>query len=115
MFKEVILYGAPRLVAISFARASALALSGCNTVVSDINKVTGALTSPQAQQAVANLKSGSQAFICAVNGVAVVYANVATAIGEGKAAIHDANTILVISSALCASLGGSVTGTAVVP
>ena len=94
--------------------AIAFALAGCNSAVSNINAVTGALTSPQAQQAVANLKAGSQAIVCAVNGVAAAYDQIAVAVGEGKAAIKDANNIYTVSSVLCKSLGGTVTGTGVV-
>ena len=92
----------------------AFALSGCNSAVSNINAVTGALTSPQAQQAVANLKAGSQATICVVSGLAAAYDQIAVAVDEGKAAIKDANNIYTVSSVLCKSLGGTVTGTGVV-
>ena len=92
----------------------AFALSGCNSAVSNINAVTGALTSPQAQQAVANIKAGSQAFVCVVNGLAAAYDQIAVAVDEGKAAIKDANNIYTVSSVLCKSLGGTVTGTGVV-
>ena len=96
------------------AVAIAFALAGCNSAVSNINAVTGALTSPQAQQAVANLKAGSQDFICVVNGLAAAYDQIAVAVDEGKAAIKDANNIYTVSSVLCKSLGGTVTGTGVV-
>ena len=100
---------------LALAAACALALAGCNTVVADINAVSGALTSPQTTQAVANLKAGSQAIVCAINGAAVVYDQVVTTIKAGKATIRDANNILTVSSAVCTGLGGVPTGVAVVP
>ena len=110
MFKEI--YPGYKLAVIGL---SALALSGCNSVVSNINAVSGALTSPQTTQAVANLKAGSQAIVCAINGAAVVYDNVVTTIKAGKATIQDANNILTVSSAICTGLGGVPTGVATVP
>jgi Ca2+/Na+ antiporter len=92
----------------------ALALSGCNAV-DNINSVTGALSSPQATQAAANLKAGAQAIVCAVNGASAAYNQIAIAIKEGKAAINDANNILTVTTVLCKSLGGVPSGVATVP
>ena len=111
MFKEI----DPGFGKLALAAACALALSGCSKVVADINAVSGALTSPQTTQAIANLKAGSQAIVCGINSADVVYDNVVTTIKAGKATIQDANTILTVTSDVCTGLGGVPNGTAVVP
>ncbi|MCW2317960.1 hypothetical protein M2322_003525 [Rhodoblastus acidophilus] len=104
--------------------ACALALSGCSAdkVASDINTVNAALTSPKAQQAVANLKAGSAAFVCAISAGAANAAAIEAAINAGRAkpvissqAVATTQTVYAVSRALCSQLGGVVTGTATVP
>lgn len=99
---------------LSLCAVMATPLAGCNSVTNDINSVTGALSSPQATQAAANLKAGSQAIVCAVNGAAAAYDQIAIAIKEGKAAVNDANNILTVTKTLCTALGGVPSGTVTV-
>jgi PBP1b-binding outer membrane lipoprotein LpoB len=92
-----------------------LALSGCSQVVSDINSVTGALSSPQATQAAANLKAGATALICDVGSVADLTAAIEAQVKAGKAAIRDSENVYVIAGSVCSTLGGTVVGPVIVP
>lgn len=91
-----------------------LGLAGCSQVVSGINSVTGALTSPAANKAAANLKTGTTALVCFVGGVSALTNNIASQVNAGAALIKDSTEVYVISSNICAALGGTVTGTSIV-
>ena len=71
------------------ALALAASLAGCAQIASGINAVNGALTSPAANQAVANLKSGSQAILCAVANTAAVAGALEQAVNSGQAIVKD--------------------------
>jgi hypothetical protein len=96
-----------------------LGLAGCangvNAIATDINTLTGALSSPAATQAAANLKAGAQAVLCDISSAANVGVQLAQAVSAKQAIIKDAQTVYVVSSTLCAALGGNTIGTAVVP
>ena len=102
---------------LTLAAACALALSGCNTagVVSDINAVSGALTSPQSQQALANLKAGSTAIICGVASVAQLGSKLSIPGHNGQVLIADAQTLYTDTAATCAFLGGTPGALGTVP
>lgn len=99
--------------------AIALSLSGCagaiTTATNDINALTGALSSPQATQAAANLKAGMTALLCDVGDVAALASAIETQVKAGKAAIKDTQTLYVISGDTCLTLGGQVIGPTTVP
>ncbi|MGD1035903.1 MAG: hypothetical protein ABR878_01665 [Roseiarcus sp.] len=98
--------------------ALALGLAGCasavNTAVSDINSLTGALSSPAATQAAANLKAGAKALACDVSGASALADQIAAAVKAGTAVIRDASSVYVVSSDVCAALGGAPIGPAIV-
>lgn len=89
-------------------------LCGCAQVASGINQVNGALTSPAANQAVANLKAGAQAIVCSIANISAVATQINADVKAGSAVIKDTQTVYVVSSDVCKALGGTVTGTAVV-
>jgi len=103
------------------AGAFALALSACSvtTAVNDINSLTGALSSPAANQAAANLKAGAQAVACTVADVDIVAQEIELNVTVPKAyavAIkRDTTSIYVVSTAACAFFGGTAIGTQTVP
>jgi len=101
-------------ISITASLVVGIALSGCS-VTSGINSITGALTSPAANQAVANLKAGSQAVLCTIAGLANETNAVATAVNAKQAIIVDSQTAYVISGSLCTALGGTVGATVTVP
>jgi hypothetical protein len=101
----------------SLAFVATVALSGCNTTsaVNAINSVTGALSSPAASTAANNLKVGATALICDVGDASALTNQIATQIGAGRALIKDSENVYVISSTVCAALGGAVVGQGLVP
>jgi len=94
---------------------AALSLAGCAQIANGINEVSSALTSPQTTQAVANLKAGSQAILCAVADVSAVGEALTNALKAKQAIVADAQDVYVVSGALCVSLGGKVVSTVTVP
>jgi hypothetical protein len=90
--------------------ALALTLSGC----AQFERFTTYLASPQTTQAVANLRAGAQALVCAISNIANVTAQVEMAVDAGEAVIGNTGRVYVASAIVCASLGGVVTGTATV-
>jgi len=88
---------------------------GAASVASGVNAVSGALSSPAATQAAANLKAGAAAIACDVSSASTVWTQINAAIAAGKAITRDAQTIYAVSSILCTSLGGTVLGPEVVP
>jgi hypothetical protein len=105
--------------ALAGAFACALSLAGCNAtkVASDINTVNAALTSPAAQQAVANAKAIGMTAACVISGdaakVQALNAALAPLVSAKQAKlmarVNNAVAIVgVVNSALCANLGGSV-------
>jgi len=107
------------LASIVLAGAFALALGACSQVVSGINDVTAALSSPAANQAAANLKAGAAAVACTVADVDTVAQQIELNVTVPKAyavAIkRDTNSIWVVSNAACAFFGGTSIGTEKVP
>lgn len=89
--------------------------SGCAQISSGINSVTGALSSPSANTAIANLKAGGQALLCAVANTAAVSGAIANAVNANQAIIRDSQNIYVISSDLCTVFGGKVVSTVTLP
>jgi hypothetical protein len=120
-----------RLLAAALALA---ALAGCSSLNIDksaaaltngINSVTSALTSPQANQAVANLEAGSTAIICNIQAGATEALTVEAAFASGSAAAIDpkstlgkiyetTSTVVAVSAAVCTGLRGTVGGKAYV-
>ena len=88
---------------------------GCAQMAAGINEVNAALTSPAANKAVANLKAGSQAILCAVANVAAISGALETAVSAGQAAVRDSQDVYVVSGTLCLALGGTVISTVTVP
>lgn len=84
-------------------------------VACNLNADAGALSSPAANQAVANIKAGAKAIVCAVPSVAQIADQIAQQTKAGQVAIKDAQTVYAVSSTVCAALGGTSTGTATVP
>jgi hypothetical protein len=107
------------IASIVLAGAFALALCSCAQVVSDINAVTGALSSPAANQAAANLKAGAAAVACTVASVDQVIQEVENDVGVPSkyAAVikRDTKTVYVVSAAACAYFGGTSAGPVTVP
>ena len=107
------------VASIVLAGAFALALCSCAQVVSDINSLTGALSSPAANQAAANLKAGAAAVACTVASVDQVVQEVENDVGVPSkyAAVikRDTKTVYVVSEAACAYFGGTYAGTVTVP
>jgi hypothetical protein len=95
--------------------ALAASLGGCNSIASGINSITGALSSPQAAQAVANLKAGNQALLCALADVTAVAAVLDQQIKAGAALYKDSSDAYVVSGTICLALGGQVIGSVTVP
>ena len=92
-----------------------MTLSGCAQIANGINQVNGALTSPAANQAIANLKVGSQALLCALANASAIAGPLETAVNSGQAAVKDTQDVYVVSATLCAALGGSVIATVTIP
>ena len=101
------------------ALVCALSLAGCNAtkVAGDINTINAALTSPAAQQAVANARALGMTAACLISGSAAkaqaLNAALAPLLSAKQAAgltrINNVEAIVgVVNSALCAQLGGSV-------
>ncbi len=99
----------PTLASVMIACA-ALGLGGC----AEVEKVGDFLTNPKTVQAVATLKAGASAFICSVADAALVAQQVEAAISAGQSVQGTDGKLYVSSSIVCASLGGTVTGTGVV-
>ena len=93
----------------------AIPLAGCSSVVSQINSVTSALSSPQATQAAANLKSGATALICFVGDTAALASAIEQQVSAGKAAIRDSENVYVVTGSVCATLGGQIVAPVIVP
>ena len=85
---------------------------GCASELAKFNSIVG---SPQATQAVANLKAGSQAILCTIAGLANETSAIATAVNAKQAIIRDSQTAYVISGSLCLQLGGTVGASVTVP
>ena len=92
-----------------------MTLSGCAQIANGINQINAALTSPAANQAVANLKAGSQALLCGVANVSAVAGSVEAAVRSGQAIVRDTQDIYVVSGTLCYALGGSIIAAVTVP
>ncbi len=102
--------------------ALAFSLAGCNgvtTLTNDINAVTGALSSPAANQAAANLRAGAQAIACSVANVAALVKQIESGVQipskYAVAIVRDTNTVYVVSTDACAFFGGQSLGPEVVP
>ncbi|MBS1725017.1 MAG: hypothetical protein JSS66_18920 [Armatimonadetes bacterium] len=92
-----------------------MALAGCQSSGLDgFQKFVDFLSSPQTTQAVANLQAGSRALVCALSNAAAVATQVEQAVEAGEAAIGTTGKVFTASAIVCASLGGTVTGTATV-
>lgn len=92
----------------------AIGLSGC-VISDDINSITASLSTPAATQAAANLKAGATALLCTISNVSAVAQGLNAQVKAGTVMVRDTNTVYIVSSTLCASLGGTVTGSATVP
>lgn len=116
-----------RLLAAALALAG---LAGCSSTsnfatnfANGINTVTAALSSPQASQAVANLKAGADALICNIASLDAEAAKIETGIAGGSVATIDpksslgkayevTSTVLTVSQTVCTDLGGAIGGNA---
>lgn len=96
--------------ALALGAVAGFALTGC----AEVEKVEDFLTSPKTVQAVATLKAGASAFICSVADAALVAQQVEAAIAAGQSVQGTDGKLYVSSSIVCASLGGTVTGSGVV-
>ena len=96
-----------------------VSVAGCAQVTAGINSVTGALSSPAADQAAHNLEVGAMAFVCNVSSIAKLASLVETGIANGNIATIDpksslaatydiTNTVIVVSEDVCTSLQGTV-------
>jgi hypothetical protein len=110
---------------ISVIALVAVSLVGCTQLTADINNLTAALSSPNANQAASNLRAGALAFVCNIASIAklagvievgIANGNIATINpNSGLAKTYDiTNTVIVTSTAVCSSLQGSVGATATV-
>lgn len=90
--------------------SAALGLGGC----AEVEKLEDFLTNPKTVQAVAALRAGASAFVCSVADAALVAQQVEAAIAAGQSVQGTDGKLYVSSSIVCASLGGTVTGTGVV-
>ncbi|HEY1453763.1 MAG TPA: hypothetical protein VGF57_09910 [Roseiarcus sp.] len=101
------------------ATFGSVCLAGCSSttgLVSGINAVAGALSSPTATQAAANLQAGAKAIVCDVSGVASLAQSIEKQGVGSKVMAKDTSDVYAASSAVCAALGGSaVPGTVTVP
>lgn len=116
--KKLALLSALSLACISLAGCAQFGkdfAAGAASVASGVNAVAGALSSPAATQAAANLQAGATAIACDVSSASAVWTQINAAIAAGKAITRDAQTIYAVSSILCTSLGGTVLGPEVVP
>lgn len=119
--------GVASVLALSLVALMCLGLSACNTpqgqdastgatpsfgqaVAADVNAITGALSSPAANQAAANIRIGATAFVCAVSSISNLTNQISTEIGAGHALIKNSGNVYVISKAICGALQGVVTG-----
>jgi hypothetical protein len=103
---------------VACAGLAGVTLAGCNGVtnaVNGIDAITGALSSPAANQAAANLKTGTTAVVCDVGNVAALASKIEAAIRAGSALVKDTADVYTVSSSVCAALGGASQGTATVP
>ena len=101
------------------AAACTLVLSGCAQITGDINTVAAALGSPQATQAIANLKAGATAIACDTSNISNLLAGIAKAVGGASHGTvvftRDAESVYVASSTLCAAGGGIAAGSETIP
>jgi hypothetical protein len=83
-----------KILALAAALAASVFLAGCAqlgqdfaagaaSVATGVNAVAGALSSPAATQAAANLKAGSQAIVCDFSAVANAADQIALAVKAG--------------------------------
>lgn len=87
-------------------------LAGC----AELQQAETFINSPQAQQAVANLKSGATAFICAVANASALALAIEQQPGlAGQSIIGTDGKVYVTSATVCAALGGTVTGQGAIP
>jgi hypothetical protein len=107
-----------RAGALALALIASLSLGGCVTFQEgftgfegDISSLFAIGSSPAANQTFANLKTGAEVFTCAVANVAAAAASIQTEVNKGQALPIDESDLLVVSSAVCGLLGGTVTGT----
>jgi hypothetical protein len=108
------------------AAVAAFALAGCAQIGADfaagaksvstgINEVSGALSSPAATQAAANLQAGATAIACDVSSASAVWTKINAAVKAGQAITRDAQTVYAVSAILCQSFGGTARGPETVP
>jgi hypothetical protein len=88
----------------------AIGLVGC----AEIEKFEDFIDSPKTQQAAATLEKGATALVCSIANAAAVAAQIETAIDAGQSAQGTDGKLYVSSAIVCTSLGGKVTGSAVV-
>ncbi len=96
--------------ALALVAICSFGLAGC----AEVEKVEDFLTNPKTVQAVATLKAGASALVCSVADAALVAQQVEAAIAAGESVQGTDGKLYVSSSIICASLGGTVTGTGVV-
>jgi hypothetical protein len=108
-----------KAVAGALALALLTSAAGCNAtkVAGDINTLNAALTSPAAQQAVANARALGMTAACLISGAAAkaqaLNAALAPLVSARQAKLvtrlsNGAAIVGVVNAALCADLGGSV-------
>ena len=118
-----LLYGAVALALLaSVAGCNSSGTSGAGSaatrIAADINTINGALTSPAAQQAVANIKALGMTAACLISGAAAKAQTLNAALApllsaKQAAGLTRINTnvaiVGVVESSLCTQLGGTVT------
>lgn len=108
-----------RIIPGALSLALLASVAGCNTTqtVANINAINAALTSPAAQQAVANVKALGMTAACLISGAAARAQTLNAALlpllsakqAAGLTRINNTVAIVgVVESSLCATLGGSV-------
>ena len=108
-----------KAITIAAALAASVALAGCSQVVSDINAVTGALSSKQATQAAQNVQAFTTGFICGVGSLSGLASNIESALASqmkvGNAMVTmDTGIVYVVSTSVCLAVGGKVASSAAV-
>jgi hypothetical protein len=107
------------LAALPLAIGAAAPSSCADRATSGINEISGALTSPQATQAFANLKAGAVAIACDTANISGLVASIAKQVGgtsHGNVVFtRDATSVYVAASTLCTAGGGIVEGKETIP
>jgi hypothetical protein len=105
-------FGVRKFTTLAALALGAIGLSAC----AELQQAETFINSPQTQQAIATLKSGTTAFICAVANASALALAIEQQPGlAGQSTIGTDGKVYVTSAAVCTALGGTVAGQGAIP